>query len=228
MFHAGSTIISIMRLSSPATDSRAAHPEVRLVLASESPRRAELLREHGFRFEVIRPSLSEPACLPGCRTPTELAEALSYFKARSVVAEIMAGIILAADTITALGSEIFGKPRDRGDAARMLTALAGTTHQVITGVTVLDAGTRRRRVAHDVTEVRMVAMSESELEAYLDTNAWMGKAGAYGIQDHGDRFVAACRGSFTNVVGLPMELVGEMLAEFGCRPGLVSTTVPMH
>lgn len=193
------------------------HP-VRFILASESPRRAELLRDHGFHFDVVRPPLPEPSELAGCRCPTELAESLSFYKARSVAAEVISGVILAADTVSALHDDIFGKPRDRADAARILRALTGTTHQVITGVTVLDAATRRRQLAHNVTYVTMRAMTDAELESYLDTNAWVGKAGAYGIQDHGDRFVTRFEGSFSNVVGLPMELVADMLAKFGVVP----------
>lgn len=202
------------------------HP-ARFILASESPRRADLLRDHGYRFDVVPPSLPEPTELAGCRCPTELAESLSFYKARSVAADVISGVILAADTVSALHDCIFGKPRDRADAARILRALTGTTHQVITGVTVLDAATRRRQLAHNVTYVTMRSMTDAELENYLDTNAWVGKAGAYGIQDHGDRFVTRFEGSFSNVVGLPMELVGVMLAEFGVVPQVCTAHPPV-
>jgi len=201
------------------SDNRNCSPgEARLILASESPRRAELLRQYGYRFDVIRPPLPEPATLPGCTSPIAVAEALGYFKARSVAAHLITGIVLGADTVSALHGCIFGKPRDRADAARILSALMGTTHQVITGLGVVDATSMRRRIVHEVTDVTMRAMSRAELDAYLDSGAWVGKAGAYGIQDHGDRFVTMCQGSFTNVVGLPMELTTDLLAEFGCRP----------
>lgn len=197
---------------------REAPPPVRLILASESPRRAELLRAHGYRFEIVHPPLPEPSEAEPARDPASWAEALSYFKARSVADEALAGVVLAADTITVSGGRIFGKPRDRADAARILGALTGTTHEVITGVTVMDAATRRRVIAHEVTHVTLRAMTGAELEEYLDSGAWTGKAGAYGIQDHGDRFVTRCGGSFSNVVGLPIELVGRLLSGFGVFP----------
>jgi len=107
---------------------------------------------------------------------------------------------------------VFGKPVDRGEAARILRTLAGTTHQVITGVTLLDASDRRRDIRHAISTVSMKILSATELETYLDSNAWVGKAGAYGVQDEADAFITLIDGSFTNVVGLPMELLADMLA----------------
>ncbi|MEK7732222.1 MAG: Maf family protein, partial [Planctomycetota bacterium] len=124
------------------------------------------------------------------------------------------GWVLAADTIAALGGRVFGKPADRDDARRILKSLSGTTHQVITGVTLLDASSGVRLIRHDSTNVIMRRLTDSEIEDYLDSGAWEGKAGAYGIQDKGDAFVERIEGSFTNVVGLPMELVARMLDEF--------------
>ena len=118
------------------------------------------------------------------------------------------------DTIAALDGCVFGKPADRADAKHILNRLAGTTHEVITGVTLLDAVTGTRQIEHDVTRVTMKALSDDEIEAYLDTGAWEGKAGAYGIQDKGDAFVTRIEGSFSNVVGFPMELISAMLARW--------------
>ena len=124
------------------------------------------------------------------------------------------GCVLAADTIAALGNRVFGKPADRDDARRILQSLSGTTHQVITGVTLLDAASGAWLIRHDSTDVTMRRLAEREVEDYLDGGEWMGKAGAYGIQDKGDAFVERIEGSFTNVVGLPMELLARMLEEF--------------
>ncbi len=190
-------------------------PAPRLILASESPRRAALLRAAGFDFDVARPVIHEPECLAGNPPPAHLAEALSYLKARSLADRHGEGVILAGDTVAARDGQVFGKPADRVDARRILCALMGTTHHVITGVTVMDAASRRRRIAHACTTITMHRMNETELTDYLDSGEWAGKAGAYGIQDHGGAFVAAMDGSFSNVVGLPLELVGSMLAEFG-------------
>ncbi len=193
-------------------------PPTRLVLASASPRRQSLLREHGFEFDVVVSPVDEPDHVPGANTPSELAEALSLFKAQSVRDKVANGWILAGDTIVALDGELFGKPEDRDDARRIITALAGTTQDVITGVTLLDAGTGAHITRNDRTRVTMRTMSDSEIETYLDTNAWEGKAGAYGIQDRADAFITRVEGSFTNVVGFPMALVTQMLADWGLRP----------
>lgn len=197
-----------------------ARPATRLlILASESPRRAALLREYGFEFDIIPPPLCEPPTLAGNPPPSQLAEALSYYKANSVAPAVSEGLILAADTVVALYGQVFGKPIDRGEARHILRALAGSTHEVITGVTVIDAATRHRMVDHDVTRVTMRTLTVAETDAYLASGEWAGKAGAYGIQDVGDRFITDIVGSFTNVVGLPMELVTRMLKRFQLTPG---------
>ncbi|MCK4658603.1 MAG: septum formation protein Maf [Phycisphaerae bacterium] len=183
-----------------------------LVLASASPRRAQLLREAGYAFTVVEPPIPEPETLPKSVTAAQAAEALSYFKACAVADIVRGGWILAADTIVAHGDEMFGKPADQADARRILTRLMNTTHQVITGVTLLDTAGRHRIISHDVTRVTMRRLTSDELDEYLAGGAWEGKAGAYGIQDHHDPFVESIEGSFSNVVGLPMELLCRMFA----------------
>ncbi len=190
----------------------------RLTLASASPRRLELLRARGYAFVAIEPPLPEPKHLDPALSPAARAEAISYFKASSVARDSDTGFILAGDTITALGNHVFGKPTDREDARRILLALIGTTHQVITGIALLDAATGRRRLEHAVTAVTMRSMTDLELQTYLDSQAWVGKAGAYGIQDQHDPFVESIAGSYSNVVGFPMELVATMLADWGVFP----------
>jgi septum formation protein len=196
-------------------------PCARLILASVSPRRAALMREYGYTFEVVEPPMHEPDHLTGETTPAQQAEALSYFKARSVATLIEEGTILAGDTVVALEDRMFGKPLDRDDARTILSNLSGTTHRVITAVTLLDATTGRRLIRHDATAVTIKPMSDPQLEAYLDTGAWAGKAGAYGIQDRGDAFIESIDGSFTNVVGLPMELLSRMLTDWGIQSAKV-------
>lgn len=150
--------------------------------------------------------------------PPHQAEALSYFKARSVLGQVEDGLILAADTIVTCEGEIYGKPIDRDDARTMLTNLLGSTQQVITGLTLLDAGTKKRQIVHAATRVVMRTVSDETIERYLDSGDWMGKAGAYGIQDSADAFVERIEGSFTNVVGLPMELLTGLLDHWGYHP----------
>ncbi len=202
---------------SHASDNASAN-SIRLVLASVSPRRASLLREYGYVFDVLKPPLDEPAVPAEGILPAQFAEALSYYKARSVAERVDQGVILAGDTVVAVGNVLFGKPADRVDARRILEHLSGTTHQVITGITLINAATGDRVIEHDATAVTMKPLATHEVEAYLDTDAWQGKAGAYGIQDRGDAFVTHTDGSFTNVVGLPMELVSDLLEQWGITP----------
>jgi septum formation protein len=171
-----------------------------------------LLREHGYTFRVVVPPAEEPKGFDRPMSPPELAAALSAFKARAAAELVGEGLILAADTVAAKGDQVFGKPADRADARRILSALGGTRHEVHTGVTLLDARSGGIDTRVDTTVVVMRPLNEGEIEAYLDTGAWVGKAGAYGIQDHGDAFVERIEGSFSNVVGLPMELLKRMLA----------------
>ncbi len=190
------------------------HPSP-IVLASQSPRRAQLLREAGIPFDAIRPRYEEPAPEDWPFDAVSYVESASYFKAKSVADDFPERIILGADTTVSLDGRLFGKANDRDDARRILTTLGGTTHEVITGVTAYHPLARAGRIAHAVTRVKMRAMTDSELETYLDSRQWEGKAGAYGIQDQGDAFVSLIEGDFDNVVGLPVRLVREMLHTCG-------------
>ena len=186
----------------------------KLTLASASPRRAELLRAAGYDPEVIVPPIHEPERLGSSVPPVQQAEALSYFKARSVIGLVESGVILGADTIVVLDGVVYGKAAGEADARRILSTLSGTRHQVITGVSLLSADGRRRVIGHDCTGVTMRPMAGAALDAYIASGAWVGKAGAYGIQDHGDVFIERIEGSYSNVVGLPMETVAAMLRQF--------------
>ncbi|MFQ5462906.1 MAG: Maf family protein [Phycisphaerae bacterium] len=186
-----------------------------LILASTSPRRRALLSEHGLVAEICAPTVDEPEKLREDLTPVELAEALAYYKAAGVAWTLDHGWVIGGDTVVAAGNQVFGKPHNRRHAADIIAALAGTNHDVISAVAIIDAQSGRRQIAHDRTTIVMRALSEQEIETYLDTGAWIGKAGAYGIQDYGDAFVTEIRGSFTNVVGMPMELLLSMFQKWG-------------
>lgn len=193
----------------------------RLFLASGSPRRRELLSRGGFRFEVLANAEEEPD--PAAfASPEEYVFATARLKALAAARRLRTdeGVtrdsgpsawILAADTVAALGSEILGKPSGRADARRILRTLAGACHRVLTGVYLQRASDLLALSHVATTGVRMRALAPGEIEAYLDSGLWEGKAGAYGIQDQGDPFVEAMEGSFTNVVGLPMEETARML-----------------
>ncbi len=193
--------------------SQPIQPET-LLLASTSPRRQELLRKANYAFEVASPPLDEPDPLHAHVTPTSHVESLAFFKACSVASEYPTKTILGADTIAVLGEEIIGKPSDREDARRILTLLSGTVHNVITGLALLQPSLGRRMLTHDVSTIQVRSLSPEKIEAYLETDQWRGKAGAYGIQDHGDAFVEKTVGSFTNIVGLPMERLALMFSQW--------------
>jgi septum formation protein len=175
-----------------------------------------LLREVGFDFEVLAPDYVEPVEWLAGHSPAEHARAVSLAKARSVEARVAEGLILAADTVVALGGRWHGTPTDREDARRILQALSGSTHEVFTGVAVISRPDGKTVSAHDRTLVTMRTLTAESLEAYLDSGEWAGKAGAYGIQDRNDPFIERIEGSYTNVVGLPVELVRSLLTSFGC------------
>jgi septum formation protein len=182
----------------------------KLILASASPRRRELLAKAGYEFTVLPPALAEPNHLPAGLPPASYAESLAYFKARGVADVHPDALVLGADTVVALGEEILGKPGNAADARRMLSDLSRNRHAVITGVALVGPG-ERRIIAADVTHVTMRPMSGKEIEDYIATGEWDGKAGAYAIQETADRFIVKLEGSFSNVVGLPMELLARLL-----------------
>jgi len=182
-----------------------------LILASSSPRRRELLAEAGYTFEVVSPPLDEPDDALRARDPYSFTESLAFFKASSVARAYQSATILGADTMAWLNGRVVGKPVDRDDARRMLKAMSGTTHEVVTGVALVDERCDRRIIAHDRTMVVVRQLSDVEIEDYLDTDQWRGKAGGYGIQDVGDDFVERIEGSFSNVVGMPLEKLTKVL-----------------
>ena len=183
----------------------------RLILASSSPRRRELLADAGVEFEVLEPPLAEPATGLMGLDPAAQAEASAYFKARAVGLREDA-YVLGADTIVAAGEAVLGKPADAEDARAMLSSLSGTRHTVITGVALLGPG-GRRRIASAMTVVVMRTLTPAEVAEYVASGEWEGKAGGYAIQETADRFVARVEGSFSNIVGLPMELVRRLIEE---------------
>jgi len=181
----------------------------RIILASRSPRRRALLAEVVDSFEVVEPDGEEEA--PPGATPEETAAARALAKARSAAASVESGIIIGADTVVAKGRETIGKPASPEDAARILRSLSGTRHRVLTAVALIDAASRRERIAIASTVVEMASLSEEDIAAYVAGGEPMGKAGAYAIQRTGDRFARVLEGSFSNVVGLPLELLREMI-----------------
>jgi septum formation protein len=188
-----------------------------LILASASPRRRELLAEAGYRFEVDPSHIEEPEPGPATEPEHYVAE-LSWKKAAAVAARRRSGLILAADTTCSVAGEILNKPIDRADAERMIRLQEGCDTDVVTGVCLFRAERAIWVGAVVLSVVRFKTLTDRERSAYLDTGRWQGKAGAYGVQDR-DPFVEVVSGSFSNVVGLPMERLAELLRD---HPGLTA------
>lgn len=191
-------------------------PPLRLILASQSPRRQELLAEAGYTFEVIPPSETAESGQNEGEPPPDLVKRLAYQKAEDVARQIDRGVILGCDTVVECRGQILGKPRDRSHAREMLTLLRGQLHRVYSGVCLWQRPGNQTLLEVDVTDLRMEPISETELEEYLESRAWEGKAGAFGYQDRLG-WLTIVAGSESNVVGLPLELLGRMLQELAAR-----------
>ena len=180
-----------------------------LILASASPRRAELLRQLQPEFQIV-PSDAEEI-LDGQLSPLELCQLNAHRKARAVAKKIPDSLVLGADTLVFLDGEIMGKPRDLTDARRMLTRLQGRTHQVVTGVSLIHLRGHREHLFAVSTDVVFRPLTDKQVGSYLSKMNPLDKAGAYAIQEHGDMIVSEISGSYSNVVGLPVEWVAEEL-----------------
>ncbi len=189
-----------------------------LILASKSPRRSELLTDHGYDFRIQPPQVPEPALTDQLADPADLVQTLAHFKAMQVAQRFPQAVVLAADTVAALGGRVFGKPEDQDHARQILSTLAGTEHEVITGVVIIHLEASKKLIAHQRTGIHMRPLSNEELDRYIRSGAWQGKAGAYAIQEGADQYIQRIDGSFSNVVGLPMELTAGMLKQFGILP----------
>lgn len=186
-----------------------------LILASASPRRRELLAQVWPAFEVEPCPYEEPERRSEQVQPRLWVQALAYFKARAVAERHPEHWVLAADTAVSCAGRLLGKPRDLAEARQMLEWQAREVSEVLTGVCLLRRGVQPRRRT-DVAATRVWMRDDPAARAaYLASGDWAGKAGAYGIQTAGDRLVARIEGSFSNVVGLPVELVARMLADIG-------------
>lgn len=189
-------------------------PEI--VLASASPRRAALLQQIGLPFRVHPSALDEDRAEPGPgdEPPEARACRLARAKAEEVAARLGQGLVIGADTIVTCDGIIFGKPRDAEEARETLLRLAGRSHQVITGVAVVEGATGRAEVAAAVTAVRMRAFDSAEAAAYVATGEPLDKAGAYAIQGRGALLVEGIEGDYFNVVGLPLTTLAALLGRF--------------
>jgi len=183
---------------------------MRIILASSSPRRRELMDLMGLRYEILVPEgeeIFDPAL-----SPKELVQHLARQKGEDVAARVDGdALVIAADTVVALGHQVLGKPRDRADAIAMLTALSGKAHSVFTGVCMFGQG--KIVVESEETLVHMRPLSAAEIVAYVDSGEPMDKAGGYGIQGRASLFIPRIEGDYFNVMGFPVCRIGQMLSE---------------
>lgn len=181
-----------------------------LILASRSPRRRQLLVEAGYQFAIVEPDEEAEQGSESPESPGELVRRLARQKAADVAPGVREGIVLGCDTIVECRGHVLGKPADREDAGRMLRLLRGQIHYVYSGLCLWRRPDDKVLLGVDTTKLRMDRRSDRELDEYLDSGDWQGKAGAFGYQDRHD-WIHILHGSESNVVGLPMELLHAML-----------------
>nr|VFJ65353.1 MAG: septum formation protein [Candidatus Kentron sp. FM]VFJ66439.1 MAG: septum formation protein [Candidatus Kentron sp. FM]VFK16432.1 MAG: septum formation protein [Candidatus Kentron sp. FM] len=186
------------------------HP---IILASRSPRRRQLLADAGYDFVAVPPGESAESGIDTNESPGEMVARLARQKATDVAMGVECGIVLGCDTVVECCGRILGKPLDIHHAQRMIRWLQGGNHRVFSGLCLWDAGTSRHAVEVAITELAVEPLTDSRIEAYLASRQWEGKAGAFGYQDRHD-WLRILAGSESNVVGLPLELLGRMLRDF--------------
>ena len=185
-----------------------------MILASSSPDRRALLARAGYSFEVIPSHIDEPAGR-GFADPRSYVMTVSWLKAAAVAPEVASGLVLAADTVGWLDGQIIGKPNDVDDARRILTSLSGREHELWTGVVLWRRPDDLQIVWQECTRLFFRALRDEEMNAYLATDTWVGRSGAYAIQEENDPYLRIFEGSLTNVVGLPMESLEKNLRWLG-------------
>ena len=188
-----------------------AEPFSDIILASASPRRAELLKQIGLDFQVCPSGLSETVATP--TSPAEVVEELALKKAQTVGRRFNRGLIIGADTVVAINRKIIGKPENNRHAIEILSQLSGNHHEVVTGVSLLDLEKERQIVWSERTLVHFRKLRESEILEYVSSHDVSDKAGAYGIQEKAAAFVSRIEGCYFNVVGLPLASLVEKLWE---------------
>lgn len=186
--------------------------DLKLVLASGSPRREELLRQLKLKFTIVPSKIDESEYQ--AEEPLDLVRRLAEEKARSVSALVEDALIIAADTVVVFNDHILGKPKNKADAKKMLKMLSSNNHQVITGVAVINSQDGKCEIADNTTEVKMVELNDREIDEYINTGEPMDKAGSYAIQGFGALFVEEIKGSYYSVMGLPIHQLAKLLEKF--------------
>jgi septum formation protein len=193
-------------------------PPSRLILASGSPARRDLLTRAGYTFEVMPANIDEP--VEGFTDPRTLVHHVAWLKAAAVAPRVGEGIVLAADTVGWLHAQVIGKPADEADARRIIRLLSGTEHELWTGAVLWRRPADLQVCWQELSRVAMQRLTEAEIDHYLATRTWQGCSGAYAIQEENDPYVHVVEGTMSNVIGLPMETMEKVLGWFA--------TVPTH
>jgi septum formation protein len=187
--------------------------DCQFILASKSPRRKELLEKAGFQFEIVPSKIDEGDFDPRQADPSEYAKLLALAKAKSVAVNFPQKIVVGADTIVDCDGRIIGKASTGKEAEQIVRLLFSRPHKVITGLAIVRIKDHLEIVESDTTIVYPKLMSEKQIAEHINSGIWRDKAGAYAIQEQGDRFVEKIDGSFTNVMGMPMELFEKLFAK---------------
>jgi len=188
--------------------------QLSIILASASPRRKQLLVDAGYEFKVVVPDIDESAFLAERLEPCQYAKQLALAKAKTVAAKHPDFLVIGADTIVDFNGQIIGKPIDAEDAEKITRKLFSKPHKVITGVALVRLSDNTEIVESDTTDVYPKKLTTEQITEHIKSESWRDKAGAYAIQENGDEFIEKIEGSLTNVMGLPMELMQQLLQRF--------------
>ena len=189
----------------------------KFILASQSPRRAQLLRQLGIEFDTI-PSNIDESLIPRVK-PVAYVKTLASMKAKVVAKEVKEGIIISADTMVVLDGKLIGKPKDMSDASATIRGLSGKVHLVVSGICIIDKYTGKTKTTATTTKVKFRELSDDLITWYLGTGEPLGKAGSYGIQGKGAILIEWIKGDYSNVVGLPLVTFAKMLEDMGIKLG---------
>jgi septum formation protein len=188
-----------------------------MILASASPRRKQLLTEAGYKFTVVKPDIDESAFAAEGLNTCAYAERLALAKAKNVAQKHQGSLVIGADTVADFDGRIIGKPADARDAEQITKKLFSRPHKVITGIAIVRLRDNTELLESNTTTVYPRAITAEQLAEHIKSGSWRDKAGAYAIKEIGDEFIQRIEGSLTNVMGLPMELLGALLDKLGIR-----------
>lgn len=180
-----------------------------IILASASPRRKEILENTNTKFEIIKSEIDE--VILDNELPSQVVMRLAFEKAIDIALKHPDSLVIGADTVVVLNNNILGKPKDSSDAFNMIKQLSGKTHQVITGISLINLNANQKIIDYVVSNVKFKNLSEEDIKDYIQTNESLDKAGAYGIQGFGAMLVEEIQGDYFNIVGLPISRLSDLL-----------------